>query len=299
VIGGGRGSYLLLTGCLLACAGAGDAGGHARKTDLRTLETSQARTEVAAAAIRVAAGGDTAALDRLGKLLTEPAFLARLDDTANPQLAFSNLDRVFSALAKKPSAATESLCLRVMAAETFTAKTERIFFVLPALAAVRPMSAAGAGLIAKTNAEGYYALNGPLLAANGSPRAMALLEAMLADRSGRVVDRIDMSREALVPHRTALATVRLVGALTRRPDLEPELATALAECLYDYHPEWYGKRRSFPIAPPWKEASAEARSEAADLGRKLLARKDLPERLRAAIESAIKAAPAVRTSPTP
>lgn len=103
-----------------------------------------------------------------------------------------------------------------------------------------------------------------------------------------------MFREALVRHRTTVATVRLVGTLTRRPDLEPELATALAECLYDYRPdEWYGKRRLPPIAPSWKGATTEARNEAAALGRRLLSsRKDLPERLRTAIESAIGTAPA-------
>ncbi|GEM_PF-1665947 len=289
-----RGCYSLLIGSLLACAGTGEAGGAARKADLRILETATVRDSVAAAAMRVAAGGDAGALERLGKLLPDPAFLARLDDTTNPQLAFSNLDRVFSALAMHPSRATESVCLRVMSTTAFQMHSERVFFALPALEAVKPMSAAGAAQIAKTNAQGYYNANGPLLAANGSPRAMALLQAMFADRSHTVADRIDMSREALVPHRTAMATVRLVDTLTRRPDLEPELVVALAECLYDYRPnEWYGKRRVQPAAPPWKEATAETRHEAEELGRNLLSsRKDLPERLRIAIESAIGAAPA-------
>jgi hypothetical protein len=295
VIGGKRGCYALLIGSLLACAGTGEADGAARKADLRILYSSTVRDSVAAAAIRVAASGDAAALGRLGKLLPEPAFLARMDDTSNPQLAFSNLDQVFSALAKHPSKATESLCLRVMSTTAFHARSERIFFALPALAAVKPMSATGADLMAKTNGEGYYSANGPLLAANGSPRAMALLQAMLADSSHGVADRIDMSRESLVPHRTALATVRLVDTLIHSPDLEPEMAVALAECLYDYRPnEWYGKRRVQPAAPPWKDAKAEARREAAELGRKLLSsRKDFPGRLRIAIESVVGAAPAV------
>jgi hypothetical protein len=288
----GRVSYALM-GFLLACAGAGEAGGSARKADLRTLEASTVRDSIASAAIRVAASGDAAALERLGKLLAEPAFLARLDDTTNPQLAFSNLNQVFLALAKNPSRATESVCLLVLSTPTFQASSDRILSVLPALAAVRPMSAAGAAVFSRTNAEGLFGLNCQLLAANGSPLAMALLETVLADRSHTVADRIEISREALVPHRTDLATVRLVGALTDRADLEPELATALIECLYDYHPEWYGKRRQIPVAPPWKDATTEARREAAKLGRKMLAsRKDLPERLQAAIKSVIQAVPA-------
>lgn len=284
----GRLSYALLMGFLLACAGAGEAGGSARKADLRTLEASTVRDSIAAAAIRVAASGDAAALERLGKLLAEPAFLARLDDTADTHQADYNLGRVFSALAKHPSRATESVCLHVLTTPAFQAGSDRILFALPALAAVRPMSAEGAGIFSRTNAEGFYNGNGLLLAANGSPRAMALLDTMLADRSKRLVDRIDISREALVPHRTDLATVRLVGSLTDRADLEPELAMALAECLYEYHPEWYGKRRGFPVVPPWKDAKAEARREAARLGEHLLAgHADWPENLRQAIKAVI------------
>ena len=294
MIRGKRGCSALLIGSLLACAGTGEADGAACKDDLRILETATVRDSVAAAAKRVAASGDAGALARLGTLLSEPAFLARLDDTTNPQLAYSNLNHVFSALAMHPSRATESVCLRVMSATVFQVRSERFFLALPALAAVKPMSAASASLISKSNAEGYFGSNGPLLAANGSPRAIALLQAMFADRSHRIADRIDMSREALVPHRTALATVRLVDTLTRRPDLEQELVVALAECLYDYRPnEWYGKRRVLPAAPSWKDATTEARREAAKLGRKLLSsRKDLPEPLRANIESAIRAASA-------
>ena len=294
MIRGKRSCSALLIGSLLACAGTGEADGAARKDDLRILETATVRDSVAAAAKRVAASGDAGALGRLGALLSEPAFLARLDDTINPQLAFSNLNHVFLAMAKHPSRATESVCLRVMSTKPFQPPSERIFVALPALAAVKPMSAKGAELFSRTNSEGYYGLNGQLLAANGSPRAISLLQAMLADRSRTVADRIDMSREALVPYRTALVTVRLVDKLTRRPDLEPELVVALAECLYDYRPnEWYGKRRVQPAAPSWKDATTEARREAAKLGRKLLSsRKDLPEPLRASIEFAIRAAPA-------
>lgn len=154
----------------------------------------------------MAAGGDAAALTRLGALLPDPAFLASLDDTTDPQLAFSNLDRVFLALAKHPSKATESVCLRVISTKAFQAHPERIIFALPALAAVCPMSGEAATVFSRTNGEGYIWSNGILLAANGSARAMSLLKTMFADRSHRVMDRIDMSHEALVqtapdPHR--------------------------------------------------------------------------------------------------
>ncbi|MDB5106467.1 MAG: hypothetical protein JWP91_4156 [Fibrobacteres bacterium] len=301
MIRGRRGFYALLAGTLLACAGAGEAGNSGRKTDLRTLESADNRDVLAAAAIRVAASGDAAALGRLGRLVAEPAFLARLDDTTNPQLAYSNLNLVFAALAKNPSTATESLCLRLAATPAFDVNSDRSGLVLEALAAVRPMSAAGAELFSRTNADGYYGRNGQLLAANGSARAIGLLEAMFADRSRTVADRIDMSREALVPYRTSLHSVRLVDSLTRRPDLEPELARGLAECLFEYRPdEWYGKRRRPPQAPSWSAAAPQARREAAALGLRLLeTRRDWPATLRAGIESVIRSAPVPDTPDIP
>jgi hypothetical protein len=288
-----RAFRILMLGVLLACTGGagreGGAGGSRRDADFRALESAAVRDSVAAAAIRIASSRDPAALERLGRFLVSPAFLARLDDTGAAQLAYSNLGQVFAALAKIPSPATESLCLQVLAAGTFKGNADRVFFALPALAAVRPMSAAGAAVFSATNVEGFFGVNGPLLAANGSPRAMAILTGMFRDSSHRVADRIDMAREGLVPYRTALPTLRLVDSLTRRPDLDPELAIALAECVFDYRPEaWYGKRRNPPAAPPWAKAPAPSRREAARLGERLLgAHPDWPENLRRAIQALV------------
>ncbi|HEX7505628.1 MAG TPA: hypothetical protein VF550_02575 [Polyangia bacterium] len=273
---------LVLTACMLATS----AGSVAR--DLRVLRFSAVREKVFDAAVRVAGSGDAKALRKLGELLASKAFLARLDESREGQAAYSNLHGVFQALAANPSSMTEALCLKVMTSDAFTKDPDRQIFALPALAAVRPMSSETAAVFEKGNGQGLWSFNGPLLAANGSDRALALLEPMFADRAQRVDERIALTRESIVPNRTRPSIVTMVGRLVEG-SIETEVALALAECLYDYQPDqWYGKRRNPPQAPSWKTASPEAQRAAKDLGRRLLARKDLPATLRTAIEATFR-----------
>jgi hypothetical protein len=222
----------------------------------------------------------------LGDSLISPTFLSRLDDMVNPQMSTGNLRQVFIALEMNPTPTSERVCLQALASADFTANPSRPAFALAALAAVRPLSAAAESAFVRTNALGHFQSNGPLLAANGSPRSIALLESQLADRGHALEDRIDLARQSLVPYRTRLALVEMVDRLSRRPDMEPDLIAALAECLYDYRPEaWYGKRRRPPAAPDWKGASPEAKRAARDLGKRLLA---IPPKIDAALQKAIR-----------
>ena len=168
---------MVLTACLLAASGGNTA------HDLGVLRSSAVREKVFDAAVRVAGSGDEVALRKLGALLASRAFLARLDDTREPQAAYSNLHWVFQALAANPSAMTEALCLKVIASAPFVEDPDRRFFALPALAAVRPMSSETAAVFEKANGQGSWSFNGPLLATNGSDRALAILEAMFADHA--------------------------------------------------------------------------------------------------------------------
>ena len=120
--------------------------------DLTVLRSSASRQKVADAAVRVAGSGDAAALRKLGDLLTSQAFLDRLDDTREPQAAYSNLNQVLRTLAANPSAMTEALFLKVIASDPFVEDANRQFFALPALAAVRPMSSETSGSKAPSRA---------------------------------------------------------------------------------------------------------------------------------------------------
>jgi len=273
---------MVLVACLLAASGGNMA------HDLRVLRSSAVREKVAEAAVRVAGSGDPAALRKLGDLLTSSAFLARLDETSEPQAAYSNLNQVLLTLAAKPSAMTEALCLKVIASAPFVEEPDRQFFALPALAAVRPMSSETAAVFEKANGQGSWSFNGPLLATNGSDRALALLEPMFADRSQRRDERVALARESIVPNRTQPGILAMVGRLVEGR-VENDVALALAETIFDPQPDrWYGKRRNPPQAPSWKTASPEAQRAATELGRRLLTRTDLPATLRTAIEDTLR-----------
>jgi hypothetical protein len=252
--------------------------------DLKVLRSSGVRQKVAEAAVRVAGSGDAAALRKLGDLLTTRAFLGRLDDTREPQAAYSNLNQVFLALAANPSATTEALCLRVIAAAPFADDPDRPSFVLPALAAVRPMSAATAAVFETMNGRGLWGFNALFLATNGSERAVALLESIFANRAYRGDERVSVARESIVPNRTQPGIIAMVGRLVEG-QVESDVALALAETIFDPEPDrWYGKRRNPPQAPSWKTASPEAQRASTELGRRLLTRKDLSATLRTAID---------------
>jgi hypothetical protein len=256
--------------------------------DLKTLRSSTVREKVAEAAVRVAGSGDAAALRKLGALLTNRAFLARLDQPTESGASCSNLQRVFQSLATAPSAATEAVCLEAMASPTFVGQPDRQLFALPALAAVRPMSPETAAVFEKANREGCWSFDGPLLAGNGSDRALAILESMFADRTQRIDERVALAHESIVPNRTQPRIVAMVGRLVEG-SVESDVVLALAESLYDYQPDrWYGKRRNPPRAPDWKRASPEAQRAAAALGQRLSERKDLPPPLRAAIGATLR-----------
>src|SRR5262249_13110201 len=126
-----------------------------------------------------------------------------------------------------------------------------------------------------------------LLAANGSARAVTLLESMFADRSQRVIDRVSMVHDSIPPNRTKVSIVCMVDRLWEQP-VDRDVLLALAEAIFENHPEWWGKRRNPPVVPDWSTAPPESREAAAALGRKLSKRGDLPESLRAAIQAVTK-----------
>ena len=72
---------------------------------------------------------------------------------------------------------------------------------LRARAAARPMTEETVAVFRRANAEGNFSVSAILLADNGSPRALALLESMLADRSVPAARRVDGMHLAVYPHR--------------------------------------------------------------------------------------------------
>jgi hypothetical protein len=205
----------------------------------------------------------------LGRFLVNEEFLGRLDALDEPQLKLTNLAHVLGVLRANPTEATGRLCEALAAHPGFLTDPDRTLFLLPALAAVRPMTAGAEAIFRATNADGYFNGNGPLLVANGSPRALALFEEMIADASAAADDRVDIIHRAVLPHRlqapVLAACMRLLGR-----SLEPEVEAGLVETLFDYQErEWFGVARFAPTPPPWSAAETTVLQSYLQLGHEL------------------------------
>ena len=218
------------------------------------LETSHEPEPLVASADALAVSANPAALPVLGRFLVSKEFLARLDVLDDPQRKLTNLRHVLGVLEANPTEATGRLCEALAAHPGFLADPDRVLFLLPALAAVRPVTAGAEAVFRATNADGFFNGNGPLLVANGSPRALALFEDMIADASVAADDRVDIIHRAVLPHRlqapVLAACMRLLGR-----GLEPEVQAGLVDTLFDYQErEWFGVARFAPTPPPWSAA---------------------------------------------
>jgi hypothetical protein len=254
---------------------------------LEVLASSRDRDRVQASSAALAASGDPAALIVLWRFLPEGEFLARLDDLGNPQLKISGMRQVLKGMEENPSAATGRMLESLAVDADFLSDPDRMIFLLPALAAVRPMSRPAQHVFRTTNGEGYFGGNGPLLVANGSPRALDLFEEMVADESQRPVDRVDMIHHAVVPFRNrgpvVAACLRLLAG-----GLGPEVDTGIAETLFDYQEKrWFGVARHMPVPPPWSQSETATLQALVDAARGLRGPGRFPDSLQDAIEGTV------------
>jgi hypothetical protein len=222
------------------------------------LEQSRDRPALLRAAVALASSGNSKDLDRLGEFLENAEFLARLDDLRTPSEKTRNLAKVLAALADHPSRASERLCLALAADPTFLADDDRRIYLLPALHAVRPMSQEAAEVFRRANQDGFFSATAPLLVKNASPRALALFEEMIRDRSVPVERRVDALHASILPARTNPAVLDCVGRLLAAA-LERDVAAAAIESVFDYRSRlWFGPPRTPPAPPAWESASRDA-----------------------------------------
>src|SRR5262245_28620223 len=130
------------------------------------LEASRDGDALEAAAVSLARAEDAAATADLGWFLGRREGLARLDDLGSPSFKTIRLSHVLEKLAQHPSPSTAEICLQLLRSPEFLEDEDRKIFLLPALAAVRPMNEETAEVIRETNAQGYYNLNVRLLPQN-------------------------------------------------------------------------------------------------------------------------------------
>ncbi len=254
---------------------------------LTILETSRDRGALEAAAVALATSNDSASLGALGEFLRKSEGLARLDDLSNPSWKTSHLARVLRELEQHPSPATAELCLELANDPVFLADDDRKIYLLPALAAVRPMSQEAVAVFRRTNSEGYYNLNVRLLIKNGSPRALALFEEMIRDDGVPVVRRVDALHAAVLPYRTELPVLQTLDRILAA-DLPAAVRVGAVETVFDHRSrEWFGPAKNPPEPPPWESASRETLRFVLAMGEKVTARGQLPPPLLAALSETL------------
>jgi len=253
---------------------------------LNDLQNATGRETVAQAAVDIAGSGAGPELGALAGQLRRSEFLHRLDAIEVPPQSVSNLKRVFEALEQNPTPVTAKLCLILANDSEFLSLPRRMNFLLPALAAVRPMDESAAAVFRRTNEEGFYSINAPLLIKNRSPLALEVFKELILSETIEVDDKLYLLHHAVVPYRTDIAVIEMAAELARGP-VAPAVALGVIESVFDYQERpWYGNALRPPRPPAWENATPEARQFAAEWARELRNRGDLPPALAAAIRAA-------------
>ncbi|MBM3786072.1 MAG: hypothetical protein FJW30_17060 [Acidobacteria bacterium] len=252
--------------------------------EVEVLQSSPLRERIAGAACRIAADGTAGALGSLARQLRSREFLGRLDAIDDPREAVNNIRRIFGEFERNPSETSARVCVILGNDPEFTSLPVRLNFLLPALAAVRPMSDAAAAIFRRTNAEGYYALNAPLLTRNGSAAALGVFEELISSERIDDADKVYLLHHSIVPVRTGLPILELCVRLVNGP--LSGLTAAVVESVFDYQERpWYGNALRPPRQPSWDAASVEALHYARRWANELLAGGTLPANLSDAVRN--------------
>lgn len=196
------------------------------------------------------------------RYLETESFLNRLD-SAEDYLAPPKqlrLARIIVTLMKNPAPASKEVLVSLTQEPHFTNFEPRQELLIRALVSVRPapMDAARFWNEHSQPESPYLHLTIFVLADNGSPNALTLLERKMADPKLEAEDKVSWMRDPILRHRNDVPMLEtcarlLAGALPA--DLRPQLVEALC----DYRPEWYLSCDP-PVPPSRQLMSDEARN---------------------------------------
>ena len=279
----------VLVSALVAFAAAGTSGSCQSRTAASppradVLQSSTNRDSLERAAIALARSGNAQDLARLGQLLRDRSFLARLDDLARAPTV--HLQRVISALGERATPQVVELT-QTLAEDTVFASGpgDRKSFVLELLGAVKPMTEQTAAVFERSNEDGYFAFNCRLLAENGSAAALGLFEKMMLGQSEPAESRVQCLHLAIVPRRAQPEILRLADQILSRTS-EREIAAGVIESVFDFQQDWFKVESGISKPADWPSVPVEARRAALALADKALARRDVGARLRSTVSSA-------------
>jgi hypothetical protein len=254
------------------------------------LESSTNSDELTLAAMELAASDHPEALDALETFLRQSEFLGQLDDLTDPGQKTLHLSGVMEPLIERPSPEVARLCLNLANDPSFLADGDRTSFLLQALAGVSPMNAETIVLFQRTNDEGYFAFNAPLLVANGSPRALELFETMMLDHEVPEERRADCLHSSVALNRTRLPVLEMIMRLLSK-DLEESVMIAATESVFDFKWRWFGTHP--PQPPAWRTAPNDVLRFLINMSTQVKRRPNLPTELQEAINTTVETARAL------
>ena len=245
-------------------------------------QTEAARLEAeAVAAVRA---GDGRAMAALTERLKDRDFLRRLDPPEGAVTPVVRLGRVFEAMRLRPTAGTEALCVALARNAEFRSVAARMNGLLGALAARRPMTEAGAAVMAEAARAGFWEPVGIALGENGSARAMAVLEALLTDEASPAAGRVQLAHRVIPARRVHVEMLRLCVRVAGRAELSAAVAAGVGESVFLYEPrEWFGASAPAVAPPDLATARGEAREALRALGNVIRQRPGMPVALLKAI----------------
>ncbi len=179
----------------------------------------------------------------LGAALVDADFLARLDDDAayHDRLNKLRVARVLRTLGKHLDASRSAVLVGLTGAPVFLAQDLRVDMLIKVSASLRPPPPE---MVAFWDAhcqpeDGFGNLTIAALIENGAPPALDLFVTKLLDPAHPEDDKLEWLRQNVLPHRQDVDLLRACREALAR-GLNPSLALALVQVIFDYRPEeWY------------------------------------------------------------
>jgi hypothetical protein len=287
---------LLLAGVAVACTGQEDspcADTEVKQLNVEWIEvlrTSDDPGEIRDAAVALAQSEDPQDLHGVAGYLISGPFLDRLDSEADydgPSRQL-RLARVLKALADNPSPAARRSLILLTQSTDFVSNPVRVDVLIDIWAEVSdpPAEAVRFWDYFSQPDDGFVHRTINRLAYNGSPAAILLLEKKITEPTHSIEDRAYWARRYLIELRNDPFALEICQRMLSGP-LEPEVAVAIVDSLFDYEPRWYGSHDE-PIVPERALASDVAIAKLVEIARYALANFELDERLKGKVEDTLE-----------
>jgi hypothetical protein len=224
------------------------------------------------------------------RYLESDQFLNRLDSAEDYQGPPKQLRlaRILMALMTNPAPSSKEVLVSLTQEPRFTDFEPRQDLLIRATVSVRPapMELARFWNEHSQPDSPYLHLTIFVLADNGSPNALALLERKMADPNLEDEDKVSWMRDPILRHRNEPPMLQMCGRLLSA-GLPAEIRPQLVEALVDYRLEWYLSCEP-PQPPPRQAMSDEAKTLLRAICNYALQKVPLDPRQKAMVEATLR-----------